>query len=268
MYPGISGWLDDCLARGKHTFSLREVRQVFQSHSEVAIKRALSRLTLKRKIASVHKGFYVIITYEYSARGIVPPLLYIDALMKYLGRKYYISLLSAAALHGASHQAVQVLMVNTSFPILRPSIKKGFKIIFIPTTNIPTALIEKKKTPMGYVQVSSPELTAVDLVNFSKQIGGLNRAATVLNELEEEINILKINSVLTKHAETSTLQRLGYIFDEVLHNEKLANAFESVCKNTKRKFFPVALKSNGKRINYKCHERWRVIENCQLEPDE
>jgi hypothetical protein len=47
--------------------------------------------------------------------------------------------------------------------------------------------LEKRKTPSGYVKVSSPELTALDLLQFERHIGGLNRAATVIDELSESI---------------------------------------------------------------------------------
>jgi predicted transcriptional regulator of viral defense system len=116
--------VDSLLTKGKNAFSLEQIRGAFPNHSEAALKRALSRLSSKGKIVSVHKGYYVIVSYEYAAKGIVPPLLYIDGLMTFLNKPYYVSLLSAAALYGAAHQAPQVFMVNTTFPALRPSVKK------------------------------------------------------------------------------------------------------------------------------------------------
>ena len=59
---------------------------------------------------------------------------------------------------------------------------------FIIKKNIPTSFLIQKKTKSGYVLVSSPELTAMDLILYDKEIGGINRAATVLNELAEELN--------------------------------------------------------------------------------
>lgn len=264
----IGDWIDDLLMKGKNAFSLQQIREVFPNHSEAALKRTLSRLSTKNKIVSVHKGYYVIVSYEYAAKGIVPPLLYIDGLMKFLNRPYYVSLLSAASLYGAAHQAPQVFMVNTTFPALRPSAKKGIKIKFVPVKEIPIHLLEQKKTESGYVQVSSPELTAVDLINYAKHIGGLSRAATILNELAEEIRFEKINEDLARFAETATLQRLGYIADQILHKKELADAIEKLCIKMNLKFFRVSLMIKGKRYGYPCNERWKVIENSHIEVDE
>ena len=45
--------------------------------------------------------------------GAPPPSWYIDDLMRNEGRPYYVGLLSAAELHGASHQAVMEFQVVT-----------------------------------------------------------------------------------------------------------------------------------------------------------
>jgi predicted transcriptional regulator of viral defense system len=266
-YRSISDWVDELLSNGKNAFSLQQTRETFPKHSEAALKRSLNRLSSKNKIVSVHKGYYVIISYEYAAKGIVPPLLYIDGLMKFLNRPYYISLLSAAALYGAAHQAPQVFMVNTTFPALRASAKKNSKIKFISIKEIPQHLLEQKKTVSGYVQVSSPELTAIDLVNFAKQVGGLSRAATVISELVEYIKLEKINEKLTSYAATATLQRLGYIADEILHQQELADAVENICRKQNLKFFRVSLMVKSKRYGFPCNERWKVIENSVIEID-
>lgn len=263
----IGEWLDDLLTKGKNAFSLQQIRDAFPNHSESALKRTLSRLSSKNRIVSVHKGYYVIVSYEYAAKGIVPPLLYIDGLMKFLNRPYYVSLLSAASLYGAAHQAPQVFMAHTTFPSLRPSAKKDIQIKFVSVKKIPSHLLEQKKTESGYVQVSSPELTAIDLITHAKQIGGLSRAATILNELAEEMRFEKINEELARFAATATLQRLGYIADVILHKKELADAIENLCRKLKLKFFRVSLMSKGKRYGYACHERWKVIENSQIEFD-
>ncbi|MEF8985500.1 MAG: type IV toxin-antitoxin system AbiEi family antitoxin [Bacteroidales bacterium] len=64
---------------------------------------------------------------EYSSRGVLPPVLFIHQLMQYIGKSYYIGLLSAAALHGAAHQQPQEFFVVTSSK-QAPTKKKGLKI--------------------------------------------------------------------------------------------------------------------------------------------
>jgi hypothetical protein len=76
---------------------------------------------------SVLKGFYAIIPVGYALRGAVPPELYIDDLMKYLNRTYYISLLNAAVFYGAAHQQPQDFSVVISYLTLRDTTKKATK---------------------------------------------------------------------------------------------------------------------------------------------
>lgn len=84
----VSHWMDDLQRRGRITFALKEVYEQFSSRNEAALKNALTRLVKKERISSVWQGFYVIIPIEFSAKGIVPPVLYIDELMKYLNRPH------------------------------------------------------------------------------------------------------------------------------------------------------------------------------------
>ena len=49
--------------------------------------------------------------------------------------------------------------------------------------------VRKHRTQTDYINVSCPELTAIDLVENEKSVGGLNRVCTVLNELAETMNL-------------------------------------------------------------------------------
>jgi hypothetical protein len=96
--------------------------------------------------------------------------MFLDGLMKFLQRHHYVGLLNAAALHGASHQQPQEYFVLTGYPVLRSTNKKGVKINYISTRLFPPGiLLEKRKTETGYINVSNPILTGLDLVNFEKK---------------------------------------------------------------------------------------------------
>ena len=114
---------------GYYTFTLDDVRQAL-NRSDSAVKASLFRIVKKGLAVSLRKEFYVIVPPEYRVRGIIPPVLFIDDLMVYLDRKYYVGLLSAAALHGAAHQQPQDFFIVTSIPALRPISAKGAKINF------------------------------------------------------------------------------------------------------------------------------------------
>ncbi len=168
-YSRLEHWIEKCQAKGKLAFNLAELRHSFQSDTETALKRVLDRLSEKEKVVSIFKGYYIIIPPQYSSKGILPVAMFIDGLMKFLKRKYYVGLLNAAALHGASHQQPQEYFVITEYPVLRATNKKGLKINYISTKQLPPeTLLEKKKTETGYINISTPMLTAIDLINYEK----------------------------------------------------------------------------------------------------
>ncbi len=263
----LSSWIDRLLSYGKNSFSVDDVKKEFPAQSLVAIRRSLNRLTNKNKIISVYKGFYLIIPPQYYSKGILPPALFIDKLMNYVGKPYYVGLLSSASLYGASHQQPQEYFVITDFPAMRPTIKKGIKINYLSRRIIPGFLLETRKTDSGYIKVSSPELTALDLIQFEKRIGGLNRAATVLSELVNEIKPEKLNREFLKASQVKTVQRLGYIFENVIFKRELADVLYEQCLKSKIKFFRTALKNSTGLKGYKFDRKWKIIDNIKIETE-
>ena len=261
-------WVEEQLSLGRYGFSLRSMRESLDLHTDTAIKFALKRLVDKGKVISIYKGYYLIIPPQYSRMGILPPALFLDSFMKFLERPYYVALLNAAAYHGASHQQPQEFFVTTTFPVLRPMKRKGLRLNYISIKNIPVKLLEQKKTEAGYLSVSSPALTATDLVQFEKRIGGLNRAATVLNELIEVIGPADFNQVLLEYAPVTALQRLGYLLEFACQNTELADALFSAMKGQSLKFFRIPLKSSIPVKGCSAGNRWSVIVNAKIEIDE
>jgi predicted transcriptional regulator of viral defense system len=257
----INQWLDKVLAKGIYSFSKEALKEDMPEYTDIAVKRALSRLSSRGKIISLHKGYYLIIPPQYASRGILPPPLYLDTFMKYLKRPYYLALLSAAAFHGASHQQPQEYFVMTSFPVLRPVQKKGLKINYISTKGIPESLLEKRKTEVGYLNISNPALTACDLIQFEKRIGGISRAATVLCELAEAINPTDFSSELLKHVPVTTLQRLGYLLETICFHPELAESLYRVMGKEKLRLFRIPLKPNQPTKDYSSGNRWKIIVN-------
>ncbi len=264
----VSRWIENLEKRGRISFSLNQLEAELPNYSGGAIKSALKRLSKKGKIVSFHKGFYLIISAQYATRGILPASLFMDDFMKFLNRPYYVGLLSAAALYGAAHQQPQEYFVITDFPVLRPSHKKGLKVNFISKGNIESRLLRERKTESGYLKVSSPELTASDLVQYEKRSGGINRAATVLNELVEEIEPKEFDSVFFASTTVTAIQRLGYLIERVLNNEKLANELFRASQKNGLVFFRIPLKASAPAKGFSSENRWKVIVNAEVEIDE
>lgn len=263
----LLAWIELLLARGVFSFSIELARSELSNYTEVALRRALSRLSAKGKILSVYKGYYLILPPQFSFKGILPPTLFLDAFFRYLKRPYYISLLSAAVYHGAAHQKPQEYFVMTSFPPMRATQKKGLKINYISIDEIPENLIEKRKTEAGYLNISTPILTAADLVQFEKRIGGLSRTATLLNELMEVIGQSDFSAEFLSFTPATVLQRLGYLLEYVCLNIKLSDALFAALVEQNIRLYRIPLKSSRQAKGYSSENRWKVIVNVEIDPD-
>ncbi len=268
QYRNAEDWANHLLAKGKYAFALHQFRADFPEQSDTANKFALKRLVDKAQIISIHKGYYLIIPPQYRSKGILPPTLFLDAFMKELDRPYYLALLNAAAYHGATHQQPQEFFVVTGFPVLRPMQKKGLKINYISKKEVPEPLLDTRKTEAGYLKISNPALTATDLIQYAKRVGGINRVATVLSELADSIQPDAFDNPLLRHVPVTALQRLGYLLDKVIDNQPLANALYHALQKNESPLFRIPLKASAPTKGFASDERWKVIVNVELEMDQ
>lgn len=262
-YNALDKWAIELQSDGRHSVSLEEVRKKFPKKSEAALKLNINRLIKKGSIIPVSRGYYLLIPPQYSSRGILPAVLFIDGLMKHLGREYYTGLLSAAA-----HQQPQEYFVITPPPALKLTVKKGIKINFINKKKIDKRFIEKRKTATGYYNVSTPEMTAADLVYYAKRVGWMSRVATVLTELADEMKPDKLNVDFAKAIPIATLQKLGYLLDEVLQRKELADHLYKAAKKARIPFFTIQLMKGAGNKKYAVSSKWKIIDNVQIEIDD
>ena len=217
-YKTLENFVNAIRAQGRYSFSREEARSNFEL-SDKALNQALYRYTVKGKIAMVRYGFYAIIPPEYSSYGMLPPNLFIDDLMKSLRKRYYVALFSAAAYHGAAHQQPMTYYVITEKPALRNLKNKKLSLNFYVKKAWKDEDIAQKKTDAGYINVSSPELTALDLLTYDHSI---NRVFTVLEELVEAMKPSELARTVHNFPQTTSIQRLGYIIDKEIGRDKLA----------------------------------------------
>jgi len=267
-YSKIPDWVNHQLALGKYSFTLTYLHENMPDKSDNSIKLALKRLVDKSKIISVYKGFYIIIPPAYSNLGFLPPSMFIDDLMEHLGRSYYISLLSAAALHGAAHQQPQIHFVCTTLPSMRNTNKKGVHIKYVSKRDFPESHIMQKKTESGYVNLSDPILTCLDLINYHKTIGGFNRASTVINELSEDISEDEINSGILNLTPFANIQRLGYLWEYEFGQVSLSDALFKIIKRSSRQLKSYKLNPAMDKQKQKITNRWKINVNTKIEIDE
>jgi predicted transcriptional regulator of viral defense system len=263
-YAYLEDFINELRSNGRYAFSLPEVRNQFEQSDE-AIKKALQRLKKKKEIALIRNEFYVVITPEYRSKGILPPSLFISELMKFLGKDYYIGLLNAAAYYGAAHQQPQSFSVITMKPSLRNINNDNLKINFYIKKEWSKNDIVQKKVDTGYINVSSPELTALDLVCYFDQVGGLNRVATVLEELCESIDANKLLDLSKRYSPITAVQRLGFLLEEILDMRDLSNPIKEYLKTVN--YFPVLLRPQKEKTEMITGNDWKVVQNLEIETD-
>jgi len=247
-----------------YSFSLDEIAR-HTDGAGTSLKFELVRLIKKYEIINLRKGFYLIIPPRYSGQGQLPVQLYIDKLFKSLKRNYYLGFYSAAKFHGASHQQSQRDYIMTKKPKLTDIRKSSLDIGFFTTTRWPEKNILNKKSDAGIFKISSPALTAVDLIHHQTKLGGLNRVFTVLEELTEEINQEDIVDLLTWYPYKSTLQRFGFLLQKTTTDKNLIHPIKNHLQQTK--IFPVLLSPNTGQKPGAVDNHWKIDVNKELESD-
>jgi predicted transcriptional regulator of viral defense system len=251
-------------AKGRYTFTFDELKENFDL-SDKTLRQSMFRLQKKNEIAVIRQGFYVIVPPEYALTGTLPETVYMDSLMKFLGKNYYVGLLSAAALHGVAHQQPTAFYVVCQHPAPRNIINKKQRILFFSKQKLIEEGIVKKNTVSGSLNVSTPELTAFDLLDNIKKFG-INRITTVLQELHEDMLPSRLSKIAKLIDNKANLQRLGYILETIVGEdaEKLTNTLHKILSATT--FVPVPL-SPVKTRRGTTDSKWGIIINMQIEPD-
>jgi predicted transcriptional regulator of viral defense system len=258
----LATWVDTLQAEGRYNFTRQEAIDATGLSSE-AVKKSLQRLVKRRRLAKVRDNFYVIIPIEYRAAGAPPTTWFIADLMRSFGQPYYVGLLSAAALHGASHHQPQEFQIVTS-GAQRPLRVARQRIRFFAKQQIDATPQVDVKTPTGTIRVSSPDATALDLVRFFKASGYLGNVATVLGDLAERLNPAALREAAELQPHLPTVQRLGYLLDRVGANAVAQPLAELIAQRRPR---VVPLRADRPPGDAPRDARWRVLVNEEVEAE-
>lgn len=264
----LQKWIKDRAIHGFPTFSIEDVRETGMYSSEQILQNELYRLCSNKTIASVYRGFYVIIPVQYVLRGSVPATYYIDQLMAYLSKPYYVCMLSAAELLGAAHQRPQQFSVMTTFPKRRVISTRNVIIDWFYREELPEDALITKNTETGTIRISNPLLTAADLVQYQQHVGGLSRVATILEELAEQIDIKSQFASLASFVKKVTWQRLGYILEHVVEENELADELYDQIRNLLGSLMYMPLSTSAENNTSERNCRWKININVQIEQDD
>ena len=264
----LQKWIKDRAIHGFPTFSIEDVRETGMYSSEQILQNELYRLCSNKTIASVYRGFYVIIPVQYVLRGSVPATYYIDQLMAYLSKPYYVCMLSAAELLGAAHQRPQQFSVMTTFPKRRVVSTRNVIIDWFYREGLPEDALITKNTETGTIRISNPLLTAADLVQYQQHVGGLSLVATILEELSEQINIKSQFASLASFVKKVAWQRLGYILEHVVEENELADELYDQIRNLPGSLMYMPLSTSAEDNTSERNSRWKININVQIEKDD
>jgi predicted transcriptional regulator of viral defense system len=258
----LSGLVDGYQASGRYTLTREEALGAL-GVSGGALKKAVQRLVAKRRLAVPRRGFFVIVPIEYRDAGAPPASWFIDPLMKFHGRPYYVGLLSAAALHGAAHQQPQEFQVVTDAQ-LRPAVAGRTRIRFFGKRHLERTRTTSLRTETGTMRVSTPEATALDLLRYLAPAGHLGNVATVLAELAGRLDAHRLLEAAKAEGDLSTAQRLGYLLELVGAGEVAAGLAEWIAAERARL---VPLRADRPSRGRRKDPRWRVVVNEKVEAE-
>jgi predicted transcriptional regulator of viral defense system len=255
-------YLDALAAAGRYHFALSDA-QTEMGVSTAALKVALGRQAQQHLIASPARGFYVVVPPEYRSLRCLPADQFIPALMQSRRLPYYAGLLTAAQYYGAAHQRPQAFQVFLEKP-RRPIVCGKVRVVFLVRKHAGEVPARSFNTPRGSVLVSTPEATALDLVGYQHQAGGLNHVANVLAELAEQIDTATLATTAAS-APVAWAQRLGYLLERVGATEK-ASALKAHVRAHARE--ATALVPRAPRRKAAHVQDWKLYANAELELDQ
>ena len=255
-------YMRELSSKGRYHFTSTEAEAALKV-TRKSLNMSLFRMSQKHLIASPAKNFYLIVPPEYMPLGCLPPDQFIPHLMQYWGLPYYVCLLSAAEYYGSGHQRSQHFQVMTIRH--KPDIQCGrVNIRFIGKKDLNDFKGMSFHTPRSIVSVSTPEVTAMDLMNYPWQSGGLNHIATVLSELSEAMNVDEVVKLAKQSKERSWIQRLAYLL-KIIDAHQLAAALLAELKNKKTHYIP--LNPDLSMKGYPRDSASKVVVNMKIESD-
>lgn len=264
----FDAYIKNLLSCGKVYFTAQDAIAELGISSTAFLSRVY-RMKQKGELISPAKNLYVIVSPEYRDFGCIPAPDLTIILMRYWDVEYYAGLLSAALYHGASHQKPSIFQVIVNKQI-RPIHIGRISIEFIYKKSFKYIQRESVSLKSGYLKISSPEVTAMDLLLYPSHVGGINAIATILSELVESLEAEKLVSLASKFNAKVWVQRLAWILDKIdsINNEKKALILEALREYLSgfRLYYAPAspeLPTTGAKRN----KKWMIIENTTVESD-
>jgi len=255
MNRAADGFITQRLALGRVAFPLADLVKE-TGLSVTAARNQLLRLKNRVTRVSPRHRFFLIVSPEHHAMGAPPVAWWLHDYFQWLEEPYYLALQSAAGSFGSNPQALQVTQVMTRIP-RRPLEIGRIRIQFFVKRAVEQTPIQQLANAYAPLQVSTPEATTFDLVQYASRIGGIGRAAETIAPLLPLMRPAELRRVLKIEDEPPTAQRLGFVLEK-LRAAELAKVVEKWLPSNLI-FVPLVPGVRGDAPEIK---RWKILNNA------
>jgi predicted transcriptional regulator of viral defense system len=262
VFPNADAFITQLQSDGVYTFTTEQALHALGG-SAPAVRAVLRRMKEKGRLASPHRGFYIIVPPEYRRLGCLPPEQFVPQLMEHLEEPYYVGLLSAAERLGAAHQRPQIFQVMVR-AARRPIACGRVQVGFVVRQDMEQTSTVEQNTPRGRLRIASSEATCFELVGYVEHCGGLDNVATVLAELAEHLSVRRVKKEADR-CPIAWVQRLGYLLELVGAGAKTGPLSRLVRDRAPQ---VTALEPSLSIKGAPRNARWRLAVNTEVEPEE
>ncbi len=211
--------------------------------------------------------------------GRIDPYTFMDAMMRHLGHSYYLAGLSAAARHGASHQALQVahfassgyLSCRTIRGYARIEMYRNPEIDAFPATTHTVVGWSRNPQPL---KVSSVEVTVFDLFALHLFKGSLSRETVACELLDPgprkpPIIDAELLGEIALLYPVPVRQRVGFLLQEMAEYTEREFVLDALYATLPASCRTVEFEYNPDRSEppVKLDKRWRVRQWYEMWPD-
>lgn len=249
------------IAIGQPVVTLDRITQLM-GLSRRSVHTRLARLRADRRLFSPARGLNVAVPPEYRSWGVVPADWFVDPMMALLDRRYYVGLLTAAAVHGVVPQAPQVFQVMVDRQLAdrdlgRVRLRFHVSQLLADGVDLP---VEQRTVHTGSLTVATPELTAVDVVAHPDLSGGPHNVAEVVAELD--LDPARVAEAAGQYPRV-VARRLGWLLERIAGRIGL-EPLRAVADPTVGELLPLGV--HGPRTGTS-DRGWGLIVNANLDGD-
>ncbi len=213
FFSSLTQYLDGLETADQLIFATEDVCRALPTLGVEALRQALDRQRRRGRVLPISRGSgrWVVVPLRYARAGAPPIESWIHPyLADGLNLEYYVGLLSAAAIYGAAPYGVMSTQIVTARN-RRPVCVGPHRLDFHANQGVASVPTRWHATALGGFWVSTPEATALEVIERAPSLGGLGRVREVLQYLWPACTVAGLEKALDVRDASSTVQRLGHL---------------------------------------------------------